>query len=102
MQIYFRDGEEWSNRRRTLNKVFLMPQVISEYTPIFNEVISDMLAKWDSKLGPDASNSGLLINDLEKELYNWSIECKCALAGSSAFQLAITIGRLSSGFGRFT
>lgn len=55
-----------------------MPQVISEYTPVFNEVVSDLLANWDNKLqmSPNAKNNGLLITDLEKELYNWSIECE--------------------------
>ena len=53
--------------------------MISEYTSVFNDVISDMLANWDTRLGPDAQRNGFMINDLEKELYNWSIECEYAL-----------------------
>ncbi|XP_017490487.1 PREDICTED: cytochrome P450 315a1, mitochondrial-like, partial [Rhagoletis zephyria] len=72
--LFFMEGEEWSSRRRTLNKVFLKQSVISEYTSVFNEVITDMLSKWSDKLAQDDKGNGILINDLEKELYNWSIE----------------------------
>lgn len=74
-----RDGEEWCNRRRALNKVLLKPQVISQYNSYFNDVVTDMLDNWDKKITENQSDS-ILVNGLEKELYNWSIECKCLCA----------------------
>ena len=71
-----RDGEEWSSRRRILNKFFLMPEVISQYTSVFNDVITDMLANWSTKLAATGRKEQLVINDLEKQLYMWSVECK--------------------------
>lgn len=73
---HFREGEEWSIRRKTLNKVFLKQAVISEYTSVFNEVISDMLSNWNDKLVQGDKDNGVLINDLENQLYKWSIECE--------------------------
>lgn len=40
--------------------------------PVFNEVISDLLANWRHTA---SLNQGCL-NDLERQLYNWSIECE--------------------------
>lgn len=76
---HFREGEEWSTRRRTLNKVFLKQTVISEYTSVFNDVITDMLSNWNTKLAQSDDKNGILINDLENQLYKWSIECELPL-----------------------
>lgn len=75
--LFFMDGKDWSIRRRTMNKVFLMPQVFSEYGSSFDDIVSDMLINWDNKLEQNIQNnnkSELLVNDLEKQLYNLSIE----------------------------
>lgn len=76
--IFFfnREGEEWSIRRSALNKVFLKPDIINDYTEVFNQVVTDILDKWSMKMIENHVDS-LLIDGLEKELYNWSIECKC-------------------------
>ena len=73
-----RDGPEWSERRKSLNKVFLKSTTISEYTNIFNSVVTDFLHNWDQLfVGFDNQSSDkAIVTQLEKELYNWSIECK--------------------------
>ena len=56
-----------------------MPQVFSEYGSSFDDIVSDMLINWDNKLEQNIQNnnkSELLVNDLEKQLYNLSIEGK--------------------------
>lgn len=70
-----REGEEWSQRRSELNKVFLKSDVIDQYANVFNQIVSDVLDIWSTRLNRiDGDN--ILVDDLEKELYNWSIECK--------------------------
>ncbi|OTF83333.1 cytochrome P450-like protein [Euroglyphus maynei] len=70
------EGEEWSVRRSELNKVFLKPDIINDYTEVFNQVVTDILDKWSMKISENQmdNNNSLLIDGLEKELYNWSIE----------------------------
>ncbi|XP_046915997.2 cytochrome P450 315a1, mitochondrial [Dermatophagoides farinae] len=71
--LFFMEGEEWSIRRSALNKVFLKPDIINDYTEVFNQVVTDILDKWSMKMVENHVDS-LLIDGLEKELYNWSIE----------------------------
>ncbi|XP_003743235.1 cytochrome P450 315a1, mitochondrial [Galendromus occidentalis] len=68
--LFFMDGKEWQDRRRALNNVFLRPKTVSDHVPVFNEVISDLLANWRHT---SSLNNGCL-DDLERHLYNWSIE----------------------------
>lgn len=70
------DGPEWSQRRKSLNKVFLKSASVSQYSEMFNGVISDLLERWAQASASDAEGAGLLTG-LERELYNWSIECEC-------------------------
>lgn len=67
-----RDGPEWSERRRSLNRIFLKKETISEYADHFNSVVSDLLSRWSS----ECKKSDQPLGELERELYNWSIECK--------------------------
>lgn len=52
--------------------MFLKPKTVTDHVPVFNEVITDLINNWQRNA---AENNGTLDN-LEKELYNWSIECK--------------------------
>lgn len=94
-----RDGPEWSTRRKSLNRIFLKKETVSGYEDEFNDVISDLLSRWTSlvnqgnttptssslghcesqfKITPSPSSN--ILQDLERELYNWSIECEyCTL-----------------------
>lgn len=88
-----REGTHWSERRKSLNRVFLKQKTISEYSTVFNEVITDLLTRWTLAIeqnnnGVTSSSSnqkqnlsnnmfqGQHLQNLERELYNWSIECK--------------------------
>ncbi|KAH9376664.1 hypothetical protein HPB48_005875 [Haemaphysalis longicornis] len=64
-----RDGPEWIERRRSLNNVFLKPKTVTDNVPVFNDVITDLLERWQQA----RDRSGVLQN-VERELYNWSIE----------------------------
>ncbi|XP_064461292.1 cytochrome P450 315a1, mitochondrial-like [Ornithodoros turicata] len=67
--LFFMDGPEWIKKRRSLNNVFLRPKTVTDHVNVFNDVISDLLDRWQER----SSNDGVLRN-LERELYNWSIE----------------------------
>lgn len=68
--LYNRDGPEWIDRRRSLNNVFLKTKTVTDNVPVFNDVITDLLDRWQEA----RSDKGILEN-VERELYNWSIEC---------------------------
>lgn len=68
-----RDGPEWAARRKSLNKVFLKRQTVSAYADQFNQVITDLLERWRQLSDVDANG---MLTTLERELYNWSIECE--------------------------
>ncbi|XP_054155253.1 cytochrome P450 315a1, mitochondrial-like [Oppia nitens] len=74
--LFFMDGPEWSERRKSLNKVFLKSPTISEYSDIFNSVATDFVHNWDQLFTGNngQSSDNALVTKLEKELYNWSIE----------------------------
>lgn len=67
--LFFMDGPEWIERRRSLNNVFLKPKTVTDNVPVFNDVITDLLERWQQA----RDRSGVLQN-VERELYNWSIE----------------------------
>lgn len=67
--LFFMDGSEWIEKRRSLNNVFLRAKTVSDHINVFNEVISDLLERWDER----RDQAGVLHN-MERELYNWSIE----------------------------
>lgn len=66
-----RDGEEWLYYRRILNKVMLAPDSIKlMYTPC--QVAAESLtASWRIQ-----SSRTIVIENLERQLYQWSIEGK--------------------------
>lgn len=72
-----RDGKEWAHRRSALNKLFLKHPTYAQYTPVFNQVISDILEDFDQRMVECGGSSKVFINDLELKLYNFSIECEC-------------------------
>lgn len=91
-----REGRHWSERRKSLNRVFLKQKTISSFSTVFNDVISDLLKRWTlvaentcpsgthSSCDPSTDDSSALVTkiqshqlcNLERELYNWSIECE--------------------------
>nr|QFU80946.1 cyp315a1 [Eotetranychus kankitus] len=80
--LFFMNGPEWEKRRKGLNKVFLCQPVISDYTDDLNQVVTDVIAKWTNVVEENQFNSSFkckhqqsgLLTQLERELYNWSIE----------------------------
>ncbi|KAI1293694.1 Mitochondrial cytochrome P450 -like protein [Halotydeus destructor] len=97
--LFFMDGPEWRERRKSLNKVFLKKQTVSQYSQVFNHVISDLLNGWSKfavstkevepqSTSPCSSRASTIshqdggagkddlgnVTSLERELYNWSIE----------------------------
>ncbi|XP_013775772.1 cytochrome P450 315a1, mitochondrial-like [Limulus polyphemus] len=66
--LFFMDGPQWSERRKSLNKVFRQ-QSVSDHARVFNEVINDLLDRWRKVRGEDME-----LENLERELYNWSID----------------------------
>lgn len=68
--LFFMDGPEWQDRRRALNNVFLRPKTVTDHVGVFNEVIGDLVERWGNL---SQENNGRLDN-IERELYNWSIE----------------------------
>ncbi|KPM05989.1 cytochrome P450-like protein 15 [Sarcoptes scabiei] len=48
--LFFMEGEEWSQRRSELNKVFLKSDVIDQYANVFNQIVSDVLDIWSTRL----------------------------------------------------
>lgn len=72
--VYFlRNGESWKKQRTCLNGLFLKKGALSDYMGFFTNVIDDMIQGFENKLDNDNS---LIIPELEKQLYSWSIECK--------------------------
>ncbi|XP_065309170.1 cytochrome P450 315a1, mitochondrial [Dermacentor albipictus] len=67
--LFFMDGPEWIDRRRSLNNVFLKTKTVTDNVPVFNDVITDLLNRWH-----DARNDRGILENVERELYNWSIE----------------------------
>lgn len=49
--------------------MFLKPKTVTDNVPVFNDVITDLLERWQQA----RDRSGVLQN-VERELYNWSIE----------------------------
>ncbi|XP_076334685.1 cytochrome P450 315a1, mitochondrial-like [Tachypleus tridentatus] len=66
--LFFMDGPQWNERRKSLNKVFRQ-QTVSSYAKVFNEVINDLLQRWR-----DVRRENMELIDLERELYSWSID----------------------------
>ncbi|XP_023236716.1 cytochrome P450 315a1, mitochondrial-like [Centruroides sculpturatus] len=67
--LFFMDGPLWNQRRRSLNKVFLRQKTVAEYADVFNSVVTDLLNRWRF-----IRDENKVVQDLEKELYNWSVE----------------------------
>lgn len=67
--LFFMDGPEWIDRRRSLNNVFLKTKTVTDNVPVFNDVITDLLNRWH-----EARNDKGILENVERELYNWSIE----------------------------
>ncbi|KAH6934046.1 hypothetical protein HPB50_019788 [Hyalomma asiaticum] len=67
--LFFMDGPEWIDRRRSLNNVFLKTKTVTDNVPVFNDVITDLLNRWQ-----EARNDEGILENVERELYNWSIE----------------------------
>uniref|UniRef100_T1J337 Cytochrome P450 n=1 Tax=Strigamia maritima TaxID=126957 RepID=T1J337_STRMM len=69
--LFFMNGPLWRARRRALNKVFLRRSAISDHVEDFVNITDDLMHRWTQMR--DAKS--LEVPDLERELYNWSIEC---------------------------
>ncbi|XP_054710091.1 cytochrome P450 315a1, mitochondrial-like [Uloborus diversus] len=69
--LFFMDGSQWLDRRRTLNQALMNQREVAKHGPAFNEIVTDLTHRWEklSRRSPDG-----VIPNLERELYNWSIE----------------------------
>ncbi|KAG1701333.1 Cytochrome P450 315a1, mitochondrial [Nymphon striatum] len=67
--LFFMDGELWSQRRQNLNNTFLRLKTICQYAKDFNDIAEDVITCM--KYNRDEN---MVLLDLEKELYKWSIE----------------------------
>ncbi|XP_076344520.1 cytochrome P450 315a1, mitochondrial-like isoform X2 [Tachypleus tridentatus] len=67
--LFFMDGPQWSKLRKSLNKEFRQQTVLGR-AGMFNDIISDLLERW--RIMRDRN---MELEDLEKELYSWSIDC---------------------------
>lgn len=76
--LFFMDGQEWWYHRKILNKVMLKPDPKTFLCAPCQEVAENLTKKWKTY-----SRNGCIILDLERQLYQWSIEVMLAtLLGS--------------------
>ncbi|GIY71948.1 cytochrome P450 315a1, mitochondrial [Caerostris extrusa] len=68
--LFFMDGDQWRNRRTTLNQT-LQPHFVDEQSEVINEIANDVVRRWDSLV---QVSGGAVLPNLETELYNWSTE----------------------------
>ncbi|GAB6030307.1 hypothetical protein CHUAL_005980 [Chamberlinius hualienensis] len=71
--LFFMDGTEWFDTRKTLNSVFLRAFDSERQGSVFNDIVSDVIGRWKTR-----RQDGEL-PELEKELYRWSIESLCTM-----------------------
>ena len=71
-KVLYRDGPEWSNRRKSLNRIFLKKEMISAYSDDFNNVITDLLSSWTLKA-----------KDLHHNCHRDQPDCGSSLTGRS-------------------
>uniref|UniRef100_T1JAE9 Cytochrome P450 n=1 Tax=Strigamia maritima TaxID=126957 RepID=T1JAE9_STRMM len=69
--LFFMNGPIWRARRRALNKVFCRRSAISDHVEEFVNITEDLMQRWKQLREPE----NFEVPNLEKELYNWSLEC---------------------------
>lgn len=67
----YRDGEEWMHFRKILNKVMLVPNSTSVMAEPCYEVAKKFRQTWEKQIETDT-----VIEDIQVQLYQWSIEGK--------------------------
>ena len=68
----FRDGPEWKRMRTLLDKQMLRPRSVAAYDTSFNEVTEDFIA--NVRQIRDRVNDDHRVPNLNRELFNWSLE----------------------------
>ena len=71
------DGEHWKRMRSQMDKNMMRPKKVATYIDDFNEVSSDFLTRMRRVRKEDDT-----INDMDKELFNWSLESKFQIGQS--------------------
>ena len=65
------DGDNWRRMRTELDKQMLRPRKVANYTDDFNQVSNDFIERMRR-----VRKSDFTIDNMDKELFNWSLECK--------------------------
>ncbi|KAG7208926.1 hypothetical protein KM043_015105 [Ampulex compressa] len=79
--VLFMDGEEWLRCRRILNKVMLVPDPTQLMVGPCQEAAETLVENWKIQ-----TRSNPFVPDLEKQLYQWSIEVMLATLMGSSWQ----------------
>ena len=69
--LLFRQGEEWYRHRTVLSKKLLKPKEVIAHVPSMDEVGTDFMKELH-KIRP----SDGIIENLEYQIFKWSMECK--------------------------
>ncbi|KAL5285479.1 CYP315A1 family protein [Megaselia abdita] len=98
--LFFMNGSEWLNNRRLMNKLLLngncnwMNDNIEKYT-------RKCTTQWSEDI--DKSGKGFVeINDLERQLYRWSINVLCSIMFGESFDRIDSNPRLEAKLSEFT
>lgn len=67
--MFCRNGEEWLQFRRILNKVMLLSDPTDMFVGPCQKAAEGLVEKWMSQLSNDD-----ILSQLETQLYQWSIE----------------------------
>lgn len=66
-----RDGQEWQRMRSVVDKPMMKIKTVESYADSFNIVAAEFLDRLASIRGPDG-----VVENIDVELFNWSLECK--------------------------
>lgn len=78
--LFFMDGEDWLHMRRVLNRLMLKPDQADVFAAPCRYIADSLVCKWKS------SNAGVVEN-LEEQLYKWSLDTMIAVMAGSNYKM---------------